>query len=449
MVISEQIKALIAKMAAAVEKRDAMVVKSATEGVALTAEQFTEIDGINAALEADQKQLDVLKTTEKSLAARAVAVPKSADDVTVTDKSAVSVTTNAPKGSAFTRTAMVLAKSKGNLAVAQSLAQAHYKDDSVVNGIIKAAVAAGSTEVAQWAGNLIYPEQYAGDFIELLYPQTILGRLNLRKVPFNVRISSQTSGTTVGWVGEAQPAPVTSAGFDKVFLTWAKVYALSVLDQELIRFSNPAAEALVQTDLLKATAKGLDLSFVSSNAAVANVSPAGILNGAPSIAATGNTAEALIADIQTLVAPFIAANIDMTQAKLLMSPARALAIGSIRNTLGNKFFPDMSMNGGVLENFPVLTSNNVAGNEIILVIPDEIYLSEDAGPQIDISTEASIIMDTNPAAAIANAATTPVVPVSMFQSNMVAVRIGQFINWQARRPGLCAAVLTGVAYSAS
>jgi hypothetical protein len=105
----------------------------------------------------------------------------------------------------------------------------------------------------------------------------------------------------------------------------------------------------------------------------------------------------------------------------------------------------MSMNGGVLENFPVLTSNNIAGDKIILVIPDEIYLSEDAGPQIDISTEASIIMDSAPAGTSGQAAQ----PVSMFQNNMVALRIGQFINWQARRPGLCAGYISGAAYSAS
>jgi HK97 family phage major capsid protein len=442
MTLAEQIKALTAKLAKAQDARDEMVVKSATAGVALTDEEITTVNTLNTEMEADAKQLEILRVTEKSMAAKAVAV---ATVTTTAVEPVVTVKSNAPKGSAFTRTAMVFAKAKGDLMLAKSLAEAHYKDDAMVNGIVKAAVAAGSTEVAAWAGNLIYPEQYAGDFIELLYPQTVLGRLNLRKIPFNVRVSLQNAGTSVGWVGEAQPAPVTSAGFDKVFLTWAKVYAISVMSDELIRFSNPAAEALVQADLLKATAKGLDLSFLGTADAVANVSPAGILNGVTAVVATANTAEALIADIQTLVGPFIAANIDMTQAKLLMSPARALAIGSIRNALGNKFFPDMSMNGGVLENFPVLTSNNVSGSEIILVIPDEIYLSEDAGPQIDISREASIIMDSAPGTGTALTAQ----PVSMFQNNMVAVRIGQFINWQPRRPGLCAGYISGAAYSAT
>lgn len=441
--IAALIKAVQAKLAAAEDARNALVIKSVEKSIALTDEEVTEFNGFEKELADGTAELARLLTVEKSMAARAVAVATVSAAGTIDP--VITVTDNAPKGSAFTRTAMVLAKAKGDLMLAKHLAEANYKDDAVVNGIIKAAVSAGSTEVAQWAGNLIYPEQYAGDFISLLYPQTVLGRLNLRKIPFNVRVSLQNSGTSVGWVGESQPAPVTSAGFDKVFLTWAKVYALSVMSDELIRFSNPAAEALVQTDLLKATAKGLDLSFLSANAAVANVSPAGILNGVTAVPATANTAEALILDIQTLVGPFIAANIDMSQAKLLMSPARALAIGSIRNALGNKFFPDMSMMGGVLENFPVLTSNNVTGSEIILVIPDEIYLSEDAGPQIDISREASIVMDSAPGTGAALTAQ----PVSMFQNNMVAVRIGQFINWQARRPGLCAGYISGAAYSAT
>jgi HK97 family phage major capsid protein len=321
------------------------------------------------------------------------------------------------------------------------LAEEHYKDDAVVNGIVKAAVSAGSTQVAEWAGNLIYPETYAGDFIELLYPQTILGRLNLRKVPFNVRIAGQNGGTTVGWVGEAKPVPVTSAKFNAIFLTWAKVYAIAAFSDELIRFSNPAAEALVQADLLKATAQGLDRTFIGNGAAVANVSPAGMLNSVTGVKASGNEALHLIADIQTLTAPAIAANLDLSRALLVMSPARAQAIGAMRNALGAKYFPDISKDGGTLENYPVITSNNCPGDQIVFLIPDEVYLSEDAGPQIDITREASIIMDSDPE----NATTAP---VSMFQNNMVAVRIGQFINWQKRR-NLAANVITGATYGST
>lgn len=286
MKISEQIQALQAKIAEKTAERNARVLE---KGAAITDEDVTKANDMAADIARMERGLALLLETEKSLAAAAAPVTKATPQgVTVPDGAHLTVKSNAPKGSAFTRTAMVLAKAKGNLALAESLAEKHYKDDAVVNGIVKAAVSAGTTQVAQWAGNLIYPEQYAGDFVELLYPQTVLGRLSLRKVPFNVRISTQNAGTSVGWVGEAQAAPVTSAGFDKIFLTWAKAYGIAVMSDELIRFSNPAAEALVQADLLKAMAKGLDLSFLSTSAAVANVSPAGMLNGVTAVTASGS-----------------------------------------------------------------------------------------------------------------------------------------------------------------
>lgn len=441
MTIAEKIKQLQARLQQAEAARNSLVAKSVEEDRSLTDDEVKQYNDFSEELDKGAKELVRLQTVEKSLASQAVAVPRQETDIKVTDKSAVSVTTNAPKGSAFTRTAMVLAKSNGNLAVAKMLAEEHYKDDAVVNGIIKSAVSAGSTQVAEWAGNLIYPETYAGDFIELLYPQTILGRLNLRKVPFNVRIAGQNGGTTVGWVGEAKPVPVTSAKFNAIFLTWAKVYAIAAFSDELIRFSNPAAEALVQADLLKATAQGLDHTFISNGAAVANVSPAGMLNGVSGVKASGSEAPHLISDIQTLTAPAIAANLDLSRAVLVMSPARAQAIGAMRNALGAKYFPDISKAGGTLENYPVITSNNCPGDQIVFLIPDEVYLSEDAGPQIDITREASIIMDSVPENATS-------APVSMFQNNMVAVRIGQFINWQKRR-NLAANVITGATYGST
>ncbi|KVR97205.1 phage major capsid protein [Burkholderia vietnamiensis] len=435
MSIAEKIKALTARLAQAEAARNELVVKSVNGDVPLTDDEVTQFNAYEKELTDGAEELKRLQTVEKSMAAQAVAVATvSATAV----NPVIEVKSNAPKGSSFTRTAMILAKAKGDLSLAKSLAEVHYKDDAVVNGIIKSAVAAGSTTVAAWAGNLVYPETYGGDFIELLYPQTVVGRLSAKKVPFNVRIAGQTGGQAVGWVGEAAPAPVTSAAFNAIFLTWSKVYALSILSDEIIRFSNPAAEALVQADLLKATAQGIDSTFLGSAAAVANVSPAGMMNGAAAVVATGADYESLRKDVQSLLAPAIAANYNLQSAVLVMSPARALAIGSMLTPLGVLAFPNLTMDGGFLMGIKVITSNNVSGSVIQLLIQDEIFLSEDAGPQIDISREASIIMDTNPAGASST-------PVSMFQNGLVAIRIGQFINW-AKRRNLAAAQITGAAY---
>lgn len=435
MTLAEKIKALQKKMGTADAARTALVEKSVAEDRSLTDDEVTQFNGYSAELDADHRELGRLQIVEKSVSIAAVAVPA----VEPAAGPRIEVKSNAPKGSAFTRTAMVLAKSKGNLMQAERLVETHYKDDDVTKGIIKAAVAVGSTQVSAWAGNLVYPEAYAADFIELLYPLTVLGRLDLHKVPFNVRISGQTSGTSVGWVGEGKRKPVTSAGFNAIYLTWAKVAAIAVMSDELIRFSNPAAEALVQRDLLRATAQGIDMKFLSADAAVANVSPAGMLNGSAVVAATGTGALNLIADVQTLLAPAIAANYDLSSAVFVMSPARALAVSSMRNALGAPYFPTMNIAGGYLENVKVIVSNNIPATEIVLLIQDEIYLTEDAGPQIDISTEASIVMDSDPDNATSEA-------VSMFQTNSVAIRVEQWINF-AKRRNLAASYITGANYS--
>ncbi|RQT68108.1 phage major capsid protein [Burkholderia cepacia] len=438
MTIAEKIKQLQARLQQAEAARNGLVAKSVEEDRSLTDDEVKQYNDFSAELDSGAKELGRLQTVEKSLASQAVAVPRKETEIKVTEKSAVSVETNAPKGSAFTRTAMILAKAKGNLAVAKGLAESHYQDDAVVNGIVKAAMSAGTTQVAEWAGNLIYPEQYAGDFIELLYPQTVVGRLSLRKVPFNVTISGQTGGTTVGWVGEGKAKPVTAAKFNRVFLEWCKVGAISVLSNELIRFSNPAAEALVQSNLVEATAQGIDATFLGTDAAVSHVSPAGMLNGVKAVAASGSDYESLRKDIRALLAPFISANYPMTSAVLVMSPARALAIGSMLTPLGVLAFPNLTMEGGTLMGLKVITSNNVAGDAIDLFIQSEIFLSEDAGPQIDISKEASIIMDSAPDTAAST-------PVNMFQNDLIAIKIGQFINWQKRRD-LAAGQISGAKY---
>jgi HK97 family phage major capsid protein len=440
MSIAEKIKALRARLAQAEAARNDLVAKSVAEDRSLTDDEVKQYNDFGSELDAGAAELGRLETVERSIAAQAVAVAKGG--VPVQNPATLEVKQNAPKGSAFTRTAMVLAKANGNLSVAKDLVEAHYKDDAVTTGIIKSAVSAGSTQVAAWAGNLVYPEQYGGDFIELLYPQTVLGRLSLKKVPFNVRIAGMTGGTSVGWVGEAAPAPVTSAAFNAVFLTWSKVYALSVLSQEIIRFSNPAVEAMVQSDLVRATAQGIDATFLGSAAAVPNISPAGMLNGVTPVAATGSDYESLRKDVQALIAPVIAANYNLSTAVLVMSPARSLAIASMLTPLGTLAFPTMNgTEGGYLMGLRVITSNNVSGSAIYLFIQDEIFLSEDAGPQIDISTEASIIMDSAPGTGGALTAQ----PTSMFQNNLVAIRIGQFINW-AKRRNLAVASISGAAY---
>src|SRR5699024_864995 len=177
------------------------------------------------------------------------------------------------KGIQFARYAMCLAAAKGEPGTASRIAQNRYPDDERVNNVLKAAVDAGTTTDATWAGNLVDNQIITSDFIEYLRPRTLLGQFgtgnipSLRRVPFNVEIKGQNAKATAGWVGQGEPKPVTDMGFSSVKLDWHKLAAISVISEELARFSNPAAEALVRDELAAAVIEQMDTDFIDPSQA--------------------------------------------------------------------------------------------------------------------------------------------------------------------------------------
>ena len=133
----------------------------------------------------------------------------------------------------------------------------------------------------------------------------------------------QTAGGTYGWVGEAKPKPLTKLAFASDTLGVTKVAGIIVLTEELVRFSNPSAEALVRADMVAGIAQFLDQQFIDpAVAAVAGVNPASITNGAPTAAATTNP----VADIMGLINHFATNNISVDGVTFILSAANALVV---------------------------------------------------------------------------------------------------------------------------
>ncbi|ECD2846415.1 phage major capsid protein, partial [Salmonella enterica subsp. enterica serovar Senftenberg] len=290
-------------------------------------------------------------------------------------------------------------------------------------------------------------QEYAQDFVEYLRPQTIIGRFgqgnipSLRKVPFNIRIPAQTSGGSANWVGQGKAKPLTKFDFESITFSFAKVAAIAVLTDELIRFSNPAADALVRNALAEAVIARLDTDFISpSKAEVANVSPASITNGITAVPSTGNPDD----DAAAAFGVFVAANLQPNGAVWLMSSTTALALSMRKNALGQKEYPEMTLLGGTFQGLPVIVSQYV-GNQLVLVNAPDIYLADDGGVAVDMSREASLEMESDPAGDSITPTGTEL--VSMFQTNSVAIRAERWINWKRRRTA-AVAVISGVNYGA-
>ena len=334
----------------------------------------------------------------------------------------VSVKANVPLGMPFVRQAMALLVCHGNKHEAAEYAKRWDDTTPEVALSLKAAIAAGTTTDATWASPLVQ-QTMINDFIELLRPATILGKIpGLRNVPFNVKIPMQTAGGTYGWVGEAKPKPLTKLAFSSDTLGMTKVAGIIVLTEELVRSSNPSAEALVRSDMVAGIAQFLDAQFIDpAVAAVTGVNPASITNGAPTAAATANP----LADIMGLINHFATNNISVDGLVFILSASNALSLSFQTNADGSAQFPGVGITGGSYRGLSFVTSNT-AGANVVALQPALVLYADDGGVTIDASREASLQMDSAPASP-ADATT---VYVSLFQTNSVALRAERFINWK-------------------
>jgi HK97 family phage major capsid protein len=438
--IAERLAEFQAKRQQLLEKKEAIVNKAVVEeGRTLDENEAEE----NAQLEADIKSVDDTVATLKAHEAIMMAKAKPVDQNTGRGEggveirgsgASISVQRNLPKGTAFTRYAMALALSKGNLPAAERIAQNHFKDTPEVLTVLKAATDAGTTTDTTWAAPLVQYTDMTSEFIELLRAQTVLGRLtSLRRVPFNVRIPRQTSGTTGTFVGEGAPAPVRELAFDNLTLPWAKASTIVVITAELAKLGNPSAEALVRSDLINGMAEYLDKRLLDpAYPGVANVSPASLTNGVTPTQASGATLAALDKDVRTVMTVFADANMGLGTGVWVMSASLAIRLSMMRTNQDSKAFPDLTVNGGTFYGLPVVVSNNVTGSGspgdqfLILISQNEVLLADESQMMIDASQEASVQMNDAPSAGAQSL-------VSLWQNGLVGLKVDRWIYWTKRR----------------
>jgi HK97 family phage major capsid protein/HK97 family phage prohead protease len=434
MKFAEQIKSFQAALEQKSARQTELMEKAGEEGRSLDPAESEEFDTLSDEIGATETHIKRLETMEKS----AIATAKPVTDVSgMRERSSITVKATNPvaKGTAFTRYVIAQCRAKGNLMQAAEIAK-QWSDTPEVEQVLKAAVAAGTTTDATWAAPLVPYQQMTSDFIELLRPATLVGRMTgLRSVPFNVRIPGQTQGSTVNWVGELGAKPVSALAFEDITLRFNKLAGIVVISDELARLSTPSAEAIIRGDLTAQIAQFMDDSFINpAYAAVTDVRPASVTNDATEVPSTGTDADALRTDVRSLYSTFISANLSTAGAVWVMTSTQAMAIGMMLNPLGQAEFPGLGAEGGTFMGLPVLVSEVVptdsSGSIIVLVKQSEILLADEGGVTIDVSREASLQMNSTPD----SPPTAATVMTSLWQQNLVGIRAERMVTWRKRRP---------------
>jgi HK97 family phage major capsid protein/HK97 family phage prohead protease len=444
--LAEQISAFEATRQAKSARMTEIMDAAGEKGETLDATGKEEYDGLVEEVKAVDEHLVRLRALETTNRTNAVIVAGADPEAAAAARGGAVQTVqvknrNLPPAIGFTRYIIALARSRGNLHEAAAMARANEQwmaETPDVEAVLKAAVAAGTTTDATWAGPLVQYQNLASEFVEYLRPLTIIGRIpGFTRVPFKVKIPRMTGGATVNWVGEGKVKPLSSLAFDSLTLDFAKIAGIIPLSEELVRFSSPSAELLVRNELAQAIVQFMDSEFVDPTNASTDVSPASVTYGVTPVNATGTTAAALRADVKTLMAQFLVANLQLSSAVWIMQQQQALAISLMQTSMGNPVFPGIGVNGGTFLTIPVVASEGVPatggsptdGAAIILANAADILLADDGQVTIDASREASLQMDSAPD----SPPTASTTLVSLWQHNMIAIKAERYINWVKRR----------------
>lgn len=399
--------------------------------------QADEYDALIAELESTEGPLKRLKALERAMGtAKAVR----GTDAKGARESRLTIPAEAkkdelPKGTRFARYAMAVAAGKGSISDTLAYAKRWDEQTPEVSQFIKATVGTVAEVSPGWGSELAPAQNLASEFIELLRPATVLGRIEgFRRVPFNVLIPRQTAASTVNWVGEAAAKPVGNPDFDDVTLGYNKIAGIVVMSEELVRLSSPSAEETVRRDLVEQCAMFSDQQFLLSTVTATASRPASVTNAVSAIPASGTDADALRYDIGLALAPMDAAELPGDTLVAVMPRAVARGIAGLTTALGNKAFPGMTRNGGDLDGIPALVSNSAPAGEIIFIEAGEILLADDGSVRLDASNQATLDMAGGDSP-----------DVNLWQKNLIALRAERWISYKKRRTSAVQRI-SGAAY---
>jgi HK97 family phage major capsid protein len=295
----------------------------------------------------------------------------------------------------------------------------------------KAAVAAGSTDPANWAAPLHQYSQLSDGFIASLVGVSVFDSLlsSMRRVPLRVKVAVVTQAATASSVQEGQIKPIGTMAFDNSQMTPQKATGLVVLNDEVIRFSSPSAEAIISQELRAGVARAVDSIFLT-----------GLYSSVSAIASSGTTVTAMVTDLAALIAAI--GPTSTSRLFLITDVAAATALALARDGSGAAF-PTMTPTGGTVCGIPCLVTDQMpaSGNSpgqsrAILVDASGLIAGSDDDITVDIARHTSLQFDSSPDSP--ETASTNL--ISLWQHGRIALKAERHFGYDIARSTAVAAM---------
>lgn len=307
----------------------------------------------------------------------------------------------------------------GDLIQAASFAaESRWLDSERVKGLIDAHML-GTAPQRNWA---------AESFVDYLRPRTIVGQLAalFRPAAFGVGGAIATAGTQSWWTAEGGSTAPSAMAFSATEpMQPRKISAMSVISNELARAS--AADEIVSRDLARACAHGLDTAFVDGQAGT-DARPAAVNANAVTVASAGS----ILKDAAAALAAFGGL---ISSAAWIAHPRTAAAAGLQH---GENTQANIGATGGTLAGLPVVTSEAMAENTLLLIDAGGIEMAMDDTAELRTGNQGAVEM-VNPATGAAEL-------VSLYQNNLTALLALLRANWRVVGPAGSVVQVTGAAY---
>lgn len=318
-------------------------------------------------------------------------------------------------GLGFAKAVRLIAKERGMHGLAASIAEREFGIASPIVSTIKAAVPAARTNAAGWGADIA--QANFNDFLGAVAEASVASQAS-RSVPLNRRLTGLVTGATATWRAQGAPAPVSSMDLgNDSRLAPLSVTATIVVSKELLDLGDAENDERLRGELIKSVVNTTDAKFLSADAEVADVSPAGILDGVTVEAASANPRD----DIADLIDGFTG---DLTRSVWVARPQVFARLHSDARI-------GIGLRGGELIGAPAFATRNAPADTLILADADAIAFGDD-GFEVSASEEGSIQMSDAPSGAAQH--------VSLWQAGLVAIMVKRFCNFKVMRAGSVAAI---------
>ncbi len=289
------------------------------------------------------------------------------------------------------------------------------------------------------SGGFIVPPDYMNEIIELLRPMAVVRAAGPRVIPMprgTMTLPGQASAATANYGNDRSTATQSQQTLNQIVATFKKLLALVPVSNDMMRYADPAVDALVRDDLVKVLGLAEDLAFMfgagtadspmgflgfanrwvsrqggtpgnwltgaNSTLAVNAADPANTTGGNFITSNETYTLATVAAELGGAVNRLDTANVTDTRRVWFMNPRSYNYLYNVQNSLGAYVYRD-ELNKGTLLSYPVRKSTQIGTNYydatgaqttcsfVFLVEMDEAMILDSMSLELAVSREGSYV----------------------------------------------------------